>query len=67
MGDTAYGRLVGLKKKELTASLGKNTNKERDEWRAKIYLMDASLVGDDGEIYLMDTSNAGEDGDKGEE
>ena len=53
MGDTAYGRLVELKKKELTASLGKSTKKERNEWREK--------------IYLMDTSNAGEDGDKGEE
>ena len=30
-----------------------------------MYLMDASLVDDDGERYLMDTSNAGEDGYKG--
>ena len=36
MGDTAYGRMVELKKKELTAALGKCTKKERDEWRAKI-------------------------------
>ena len=65
MGDTAYGRLVELKKKYLTAALGNSTKKVRDEWRAKMYLMDASLVGDDGERYLMDTSNAGEDGYKG--
>ena len=64
MGDTAYGRMVELNKKELTAALGKSTKKERDEWRAKISLMDASLVGDDGEIYLMDTRNVGEDGDE---
>ena len=63
MGDTAYGRLVALKKKELTAALGKSTKKERDERRAKIDLMDASLVVDNGEIDLMDTSNAGKDGD----
>ena len=67
MGDTAYGRLVALKKKESTSALGKSTNRERNEWRSKIYLMDAILVGDDGEIYLMDTSNAGKDGDKGSE
>ena len=67
MGDTAYGWLVELMKKQLTASLGKSTKKERDEWKEKTYLMDASLVRDDGEIYLMDTRNAGEDGDKGEE
>ena len=36
MGDTAYGRLVVLNKKELTPALGKSTKKERDEWRAKI-------------------------------
>ena len=68
MGETAYGRLVALKKKESTAALGKkSTKKERDEWRAKINLMDASLVGDNREIDLMDTSNAGRDGDKGSE
>ena len=27
MGDTAYGRMVALKKKELTAALGKSTKK----------------------------------------
>ena len=63
MGDTAYGRLVALKKKELTAALGKSTKKERVEWRAKIDLMDANLVGDEREIYLM----AGKDGDEGAE
>ena len=31
MGDTAYGQLVALKKKELTAALGKSTKKERGE------------------------------------
>ena len=67
MGDTSYGRMVALKKKESTAALGKSTKKERDEWRTKIDLMDANLVGDDGEIDLMDTSNAGEDGDEGAE
>ena len=67
MGDTVYGRLVELMKKQLTESLGKSTKKERGEWKEKIDLMDASLVRDDGEIYLMDTRNAGEDGDKGEE
>ena len=61
MGDTVYGRQVALKKKESTAALGKSTKKERDEWRAKIDLMDANLVGDDREIDLM----AGKDGDKG--
>ena len=45
--------------------MGNSTKKVRDEWRAKMYLMDASLVDDDGERYLMDTSNAGEDGYKG--
>ena len=54
---------MALKKKELTAALGKSTKKERDEWRAKIDLMDANLVGNDREIYLM----AGKDGDEGEE
>ena len=63
MGDTAYGRLVVLKKKELTAALGKSTKKERGEWREMIYLMDANSVGDDREIYLM----AGKDGDEGAE
>ena len=67
MGDTAYGPLVALKKKELTAALGKSTKNERDEWRAKIYLMDAGLVGKNREIDLMDTSNVGEDGDEGAE
>ena len=67
MGITAYGRLVALKKKELTVALGKSTKKERGEWRAKIDLMDAILVGNDGEIDLMDTINAGEDRYKGEE
>ena len=47
MGDTAYGRLVASKKKELTVALGKSTKKERDEWRAKLDLMDANLVGND--------------------
>ena len=67
IGDTAYGQIVALKKKELTAALGKSTKKERDEWRAKINLMDAGLVGEDGKIDLMDTSNAGEDRDEGVE
>ena len=68
MEDTLYGRLVVLKKKESTAALGKkSTKKERDEWRAKIDLMDVRLVGDDGEIDLVDTSNVGEDGDEGSE
>ena len=35
MGDTAYGWLVELKKKELTSALVKITKKERDEWIAK--------------------------------
>ena len=48
-------------------ALGKSTKKERGEWREKINLMDAILVGDDGEIDLMDTSNTGEDGDEGAE
>ena len=56
-----------MKKKYLTMALGKSTKKERGEWRAKINLMDAILVGDDGEIDLMDTSNADEDGDEGAE
>ena len=51
----------------MTAALVKITNKERDEWREKIYLMDASLVGDDGDINLMDMSNMGKDGDEGAE
>ena len=63
MGDNAYGRLVELKKKELTAALGKSTEKERDEQRAKIDLMDTNLVGDDREIDLT----AGKDGDEGTE
>ena len=67
MGDTAYGRLVELNKKELTAASGKSTKKERDEWRVNIDFMDASLVGDNGEIYFMDTSNTGEDRDEGSE
>ena len=67
MGDTVYGRLVELKKKQLTADLVNSTNKERDELRAKIDLIDVSLVGKDGERYLMDTSNAVKDGDKGSE
>ena len=67
MGDTAYNLLVALNKKDLTAALGKSTKKESDEWREKIDLMDASLVGDNREIDLMDTSNTGKDGDKGEE
>ena len=61
MGDSAYGWLVALKNKQLTAALGKSTKKERDEWRAKIDLMDANLVGDDREIDLM----AGKYGDEG--
>ena len=56
-----------MKKKESTAALGKSTEKERDERRAKTDLMDANLVGDDGEINLMDTRNMGEDGDEGAE
>ena len=67
MGKTAYGGMVELKKKELTAALVKSTKKERDEWREKINLMDASLVGDNREIDLMNTSNVGEDGDEGAE
>ena len=63
MGDTAYGRLVELKKKDLTAALAKSTKKERDEWRAKIDLMDANLVGGDREIDLM----ADKDRDEGAE
>ena len=63
MGDTAYGRILALKKKELTSALGKSNKKERDEWRAKIDFMDASLVGNDGEIDLM----VGKDRDKGAE
>ena len=63
MGDTAYGRLVALKKKELTAALGKSTNKERDKWRVKTDLMDAKLAGDDREIDLME----GKDRDEGSE
>ena len=31
MGDTAYGRLLAGKKKELTAALGESNKKERDE------------------------------------
>ena len=46
MGGTAYVWLVELRKKELTTSLGKITKKKRDEWRAKIDLMDERLVGD---------------------
>ena len=65
MEETEYSRLVVLKNKELTVSLGKSTKKERYYWRVKIELMDVSLVSYKGEIYVMDTSNAGEDGDKG--
>ena len=67
MGETAYGRLVALKKKESTAALGKSTKKERDERREKIDLMDVSLVSDNGEIDFMDTRNVGKDEDKGSE
>ena len=67
MGDTAYSRMVALKKKELTGALGKSTKKERDEWRVKIDLIDASLVGNNREIDLKDRSNAGEDGHEGSE
>ena len=67
MGDTEYSRMVAFNNKEMTAALGKSTKKERDEWRAKIDLMDASLVGDNVEIYLVDTSNVGKDGDEGAE
>ena len=63
MGGTAYGRLVTLKNKEFIVALVKSTKKERGEWRAKFYLMDANLVGNDREIYLM----AGKDGDEGAE
>ena len=49
MGDTSYGRLVALKKKELTAALGKSNRAERVEWRARIDLMDAAEAGEDGE------------------
>ena len=61
MGETAYGRLVTSKKKELTSALYKRTKKERYDWIAKIDLMDANLVGDDMEIYLM----KGKYGDEG--
>ena len=67
IGDTAYGQLVVLNKKEMTVALGKITKKERDEWRAKIDLMEESLVGNDGKIYLMETSNTGKDRDEGAE
>ena len=50
MGDTAYGRLLALNKKELTAALGKSTKEERVEWRARIDVMDASEEADDGEM-----------------
>ena len=50
MGDTAYGRLLALKKKELTAALGKSTKEERAEWRAIIDVMDASEEVNDGEM-----------------
>ena len=43
--------------------MGKSTEKERGERRAKIDLMDASLAGDDGETDLVYTSNAGEYGE----
>ena len=48
-------------------TLDKSTKKERDVWKAKIDLMDESLVGDDSEIDLMDTKNTGKDRDKGAE
>ena len=35
MRDTVYGWLVALKKKDLTAAVGKSTKKEWDEWRRK--------------------------------
>ena len=50
MGDTAYGRLLAQKKKELTAALGKSTKEERAEWRRRIDAMDASEEADDGEV-----------------
>ena len=56
MGNTAYGRLQALKKKEPTAALGKSTKEERDKWRTRIYVMDTSEecnhgeIGADGEI-----------------
>ena len=63
MRDTVYGWLVALKKKDLTAALEKSTKMEWDEWRAKIDLMDANLVGNNREKYLM----AGKDRDEGSE
>ena len=48
MGDTSYGRPVALKKKELTAALGKSNKAERNEWRVRIDLMDAAVAGEAG-------------------
>ena len=41
----------------------KSTKKERNEWRARIDLMDDNFVGNGREIGLM----VGKDGDKGAE
>ena len=60
MGDTAYGRLVALRRKYLTSSLVDSTKNERYKWRARIYLMDVNLVGYDREIDLMAGKDRGE-------
>ena len=42
MDDTTYGRLLALRKEELTTALDKSAKKERDKWSARIDLMGAS-------------------------
>ena len=50
MDDTAYhGRLLAWKKKELTTALDKSTKDERDKWRERLDMMDASRAGEDEE------------------
>ena len=52
MDDTtyAYGRMLVLKKRELTAALGKSTKDKRVKWRTRIDMIDASKECEDGEI-----------------
>ena len=53
MCDTAYGRVLAQKKKELTEALGRSNKAEKVEWIAKIDLMNPAEAdeeaGDDGE------------------
>ena len=50
MGDTVKGRLLVLKKKELTAALGKSSKEEWAKWRAMIDVMHSSEECNNGEM-----------------